>query len=153
MSEIHKEAALRRGEKRSAAIEARVRRAMVTIREEMTANSGIYPQNGGAISMNEVARRASISETTLFAPKHRELGKSVKAWVDSLKGKEVVGRMRVRRTLQERSEDWRKLFLALQDQHVGVELELQDAQVELEKVRKDLAELSEKYIALLQQMR
>jgi len=126
---------------------------MVFVQREMAANGGIYPANGGAVSMNEVARRAGISETTLFAPKQKELGKIVKAWVESLKKKEVVGRTRVRRTVFERSDDWRKLYLAVKDQHILLELELQDAQVKLEDERKKLTELTEQYDALLQQMR
>ena len=66
MSELHKEAARLRGEARSAGVEARVREAMVTIQKEMAANNGIYPENGGAVSMNEVARRAKISELSLI---------------------------------------------------------------------------------------
>ncbi len=153
MSEIHKEAARLRGEARTAGVDAKVREAMVIIQKEMAANNGIYPENGGAISMNEVARRANISETTLFSPKQKELGKNVKAWVESLKKKEVVGRMRVRRTVFERSEDWRKKYLALQDTHIATELDLQDAKVQLQDAQKSLADLNNKFEALLEQMR
>lgn len=153
MSEIHKEAARLRGEARTAGVEARVREAMVTIQKEMAANNGIYPENGGAVSMNEVARRAKISETTLFSPKQKELGKNVKAWVESLKKSEVVGRKNVQRTVFERSEDWRKKYLALQDAHVATELDIQDAMVQLQVAHKALAELKDKYDALLEQMR
>lgn len=153
MSEIHRKAARLRGEARTAEVETKVREAMVTIKNEMVANSGIYPENGGAVSMNEVARRAKISETTLFSPKQKELGKIVKAWVESLKKKEVVGRMRVRRTFYERSEDWREKYLALQDSHIATELDLQDANVQLQDAQKALAELRDKYEALLEQMR
>lgn len=153
MSEIHKEAARLRGEARTAGVEARVREAMVTIQKEMAANNGIYPQNGGAVSMNEVARRANISETTLFSPKQKELGKHVKAWVESLKKTEVVGRKNVQRTVFERSEDWRHKYLALQDAHIATELDIQDAKVQLQDAQKALAELKDKYDALLEQMR
>lgn len=153
MSNTHKEAARLRGEARTAEVEAKVREAMVTIQKEMAGNNGIYPENGGAVSMNEVARRAKISETTLFSPKQKELGKNVKAWVESLKKKEVVGRMRVRRTVFERSEDWRKKYLALQDSHIATELDLQDSKVQLQNAQQSLAELNYKYDALLEQMR
>lgn len=153
MSAIHKEAARLRGAARTAEVEAKVREAMATIQKEMAANNGIYPGNGGAVSMNEVARRAKISETTLFSPKQKELGKAVKAWIESLKKKEVVGRMRVRRTFYERSEDWRKKYLALQDAHIATELDLQDAKVQLQEAQQALAELNNKYDALLEQMR
>lgn len=153
MAEVHKQAALKRGAERSSEVEAKVREAMATIKREMAANGGIYPRHGGKVSINEVARRAGISETTLFSPKQRELGRVVKDWVESLKKTETVTRMRVRRTFQERAEDWRKLYLALKDQHILVELELQDAQVELDKARQELAEKTEQYDALLDQMR
>jgi len=153
MSDTYKEAARQRGKARTAGVEAKVRETMVTIQKEMTANKGIYPENGGAVSMNEVARRAKISETTLFSPKQKELGKHVKAWVESLKKTEVVGRKNVQRTLFERSEDWRNKYLALQDSHIASELDLQDAMVQLQDAQKALAKLKDKYDALLEQMR
>lgn len=153
MSERHKEAARLRGEARTAGVEARVREAMVTIQKEMAANKGIYPENGGAVSMNEVARRANISETTLFSPKQKELGKNVKAWVESLKKTEIVGRKNVQRTVFERSEDWRNKYLDLQDAHIATELDLQDAKVQLQYAQKTSDDLSKKYEALLEQMR
>jgi hypothetical protein len=153
MSVMHKEAARRRGEARTAEVETKVREAMVSIQKEMAANNGIYPENGGAVSMNEVARRAKISETTLFSPKQKELGKAVKAWVESLKKKEIVGRMRVRRTFYERSEDWRMKYHALQDAHIATELDLQDAKVQWQDAKHALDELKNKYDALLEQMR
>src|SRR3990167_2004968 len=153
MSNTRKEAARLRGEARTAGVEGRVREAMVTIQKEMASNNGIYPENGGAVSMNEVARRAKISETTLFSPKQKELGKNVKAWVESLKKTEIVGRKKVQRTVFERSEDWRQKYLALQDAHIATELDLQDSKVQFQNTEKALAELKYKYDALLEQMR
>jgi hypothetical protein len=153
MSDTHKEAARLRGAARTAGVEVRVREAMVTIQKEMAANNRIYPENGGAVSMNEVARRAKISETTLFSPKQKDLGKHVKAWVESLKKTEVVGRKNVQRTVFERSEDWRHKYLALQDAHIATELDLQDAKVQLQDTQKALTELKDNYEALLEQMR
>ncbi|WP_180126883.1 hypothetical protein [Rhodoferax sp. BLA1] len=153
MSDTHKEAARLRGEARTAGVEARVREAMVAIQKEMAANKGIYPENGGAVSMNEVSRRAKISETTLFSPKQKELGKNVKAWVESLKKTQIVGRKKVQRSVFERSEDWRHKYLALQDAHIATELDLQDAKVQLQDAEKALAELKHKYERMLEQMR
>lgn len=153
MSDIHKEAARLRGEARTAQVAAKVREAMTNIEKEMSDNQGIYPVNGGAVSMNEVARRAAISLTTLFSPKQKELGRVVKAWVESLKKTEVVGRKRVQRTLAERSEDWRNLFLALQDTHIATELDLHDAKVQLQDTLKSLAEMTDKHDTLCEQLR
>jgi cell shape-determining protein MreC len=80
--------------------------------------------------MNEVARRAGIHPTTFFSEAQRELGREVKAWVDSLKMGQVVGRMRVRRELAKRVEDWRTLYDSLADSHHKTELDLQQAQAE-----------------------
>lgn len=153
MTEMHKEAARLRGAARTAGVEARVREAMLDIQKEIVANKGIYPQNGGAVSMNEVARRAKISETTLFSPKQKELGQTVKAWVELLKKTEVIGRKKVQRSVFERSEDWRNKYLALQDAHIATELDLQDAKVQLQDAQRTQAEMNKKYEALLDQMR
>jgi chromosome segregation ATPase len=59
----------------------------------------------------------------------------------------------VRRTVFERSEDWRKKYIALQDTHIATELDLQDAKVQLQDAQQSLAELNNKYDALLEQMR
>lgn len=145
----YKEAAKLRGEKRSADVERRVQEAMATITAEMKANGGIYPQNGGAVSMNEVARRAGIHATTLHTAKQSELGERVKLWVDSLKKKEVVGRMRVRRTLAERAGDWKARYEALQNSHIKTELELQQAEAERDEARSDAEKLRAENAALL----
>ena len=141
MSAQVKAAAKLRGEARTAQVEVKVHEAMETIQREMKENGGIYPKNGGAVSMNEVARMANISQTTLFSPKQRTLGQTVKAWVQSLKEKEVVGRMRVQRKAHERAEDWRKRYLDMQNAFVGTELELQDARALLEQAKEDIGKL------------
>ncbi len=125
-----KEAAKARGEKRSAEVAERVRGVMAIIVQEMKANGGIYPHNGGAISMNEVARRAGIHYTTFHTQAQRELGKEVKTWIESLKKKEVVGRMRVRNGLATHLQEYRILYEGLEMSHHKTELDLQQAQAE-----------------------
>ncbi|MGB4066215.1 MAG: hypothetical protein WBK19_20500 [Azonexus sp.] len=153
MSDMHKEAAKARGEKRSAEIAQRVQEAMRTIEAEMKANKGIYPHNGGAISKNEVARRAEINPTTFFSPKQRALGESVSLWLDTLKKKEAVGRMRVRRTFVQRAEDWKTRYLALQDSHVKTELDLLQAEAERDEARAEAEKLRQDNAVLLEQLR
>lgn len=152
-SEVHKQAAIKRGQARTDAIEAKVVQAMSSINQEMVANDGIYPANGGSISLNEVARRAGINETTLFAPKQIELREKVKVWIDSLKKSKVVGRGRVQRKLSERVADWKQRFEDLTNQQIEVELELQTAQAKNEALEKEIQEVKGKYDALLEQMR
>lgn len=151
-NEVHKQAAIKRGKARTDAVEAKVVQAMKTIEHEMHANDGIYPANGGSVSMNEVSRRAGINETTLFAPKQTELRKRVKDWIDSLKESKVVGRGRVQRKLAERVADWKQRFQDLVTQQIEVELELQNAQANNEALEREIRELQSKYNALLDQM-
>lgn len=153
MSDMHKKAAKARGEKRSADIAQRVKTAMRIIETEVKENEGIYPHNGGAISKNEVARRAEINPTTLFSPKQKALGEQVSLWLDTLKKKETVGRMRVRRTFAERAEDWKTRYLALQDSHIKTELDLQQAEAERDEARAEAAKLRQDNAALLEQLR
>ena len=138
MSAQVKAAAKLRGAARTAHVELKVRDAMETILMKIKENGGLYPDNGGAVSMNEVARIANISQTTLFAPKQKALGQTVKAWVESLKKKEVVGRMRVQRTAHERAEDWHQKLIDMQNAFVATELELQDTRALLEQAKEEL---------------
>jgi hypothetical protein len=142
----HKSAALKRGQARTDAVETKVLKAMEIIKQEMAANGGIYPNNRGAVGISEVARRGGIHETTLYAPKQAQLKKKVEEWLDSLKERDAVGREKSRRKLIERVDDWRQSYNDLRDQHILVELELQDSQARLEELRA-------MYDALLEQTR
>jgi len=153
MSNRFEKAALVRGEARSSEVARKVKEAMETIMAEMKANGGIYPANGGAVSKNEVARRAGISETTLFSPKQKELGQQVTLWLDALKKKETIGRQRVRRTFVERAEDWKSRYLALQNSHIKTELDLQQAHAERDEAVEEAQRLRDEKAALLEQLR
>lgn len=137
MSERHKLAAARRGAERTAQMKLRVRQAMKDIRSDMQKNGGIYPHNGGAVSMAELARRADIDESTFYKkePANEALKKRAATWLKGLKTKETVGRMRVRKTLAERSEGWKTKYEALEQRHIRTELELQSQEAEAEKLR------------------
>lgn len=146
MSEQHKLAAIKRGIQRSAQMEQSVTDAMRTIQEDMQSNGGIYPHNGGAVSIVELARRAGISESTLYKKDNAAIKERATLWLDTLKKKETVGRMRVRKTFAERAESWEKKHKALEQRHIRTELELQSLQAEAQKLRADNA-------ALLEQLR
>lgn len=146
MSEQHRAAAVKRGAERTAQMEQRVADAMRTIVEEMQANGGIYPHNGGAVSMAELARRAGINESTFYKKDNAALKERATLWLDTLKKKETVGRMRVRKSFAQRAESWEKKYKALEQRHIRTELELQSLQAEAQKLRDDNA-------ALLEQLR
>lgn len=159
MSEQHKLAAARRGAARTAQMEKQVTESMQAIHADMQANGGIYPHNGGAVSMAELARRAGISESSFYkkAPENLALKERAALWLDTLKKKETVGRMRVKKTFSQRAEDWKKKHDALQQRHICTELELQASKAEWEKEGKELTErianLERQNAALLEQMR
>lgn len=153
MSNRFEKAALVRGEARSAEVARKVKEAMDAIMAEMKANGGIYPHNGGAVSKNEVARRAGISETTLFTDKQKELGQQVTLWLDALKKKETIGRQRVRRTFAERAEDWKKRHDDLENSHIKTELDLLHAQAERDEAVAEAKRLRDEKAALLEQLR
>lgn len=141
MSEQHKAAAIKRGAERTAQMEQNVANAMRAIVEEMQANGGIYPHNGGAVSMAELARRAEINESTLYKKDNASLKERATLWLDTLKKKGTVGRMRVRKTHAQRAESWEKKYKALELRHIRTELELQSLQAEAQKLRDDNASL------------
>ncbi len=143
MSEQHKVAAIKRGTERTTQMEQRVADAMRAIVADMQANAGIYPGNGGAVSMAELARRAGINESTLYKKGNAALKERATLWLDSLKKKETVGRMRVRKTFAARAEAWKEKYHALEQRHIRTELELQSLQAEAQELRDDNADLLE----------
>lgn len=146
MSEQHKIAAAKRGAAKTAKLHQKVDDAIRAITTEMQANGGIYPANGGAVSMAEVARRAEINEATFYKKDNAALKERVSLWLDTLKKQESVGRMRVRKTFQQRAEGWHQKYKALETRHGITELQLQQLQAEHEKLQRD-------YEALLEQVR
>ena len=146
MSEQHRIAAAKRGAAKTAKVHQKVDDAIRGIAEEMQANGGIYPHNGGAVSMAEIARRAGINEATFYKKNNAALKERASLWLDTTKKTETVGRMRVRKTYQQRAESWHEKYKALETRHGITELQFQQLQAQYE-------ELQQKYDALLEQMR
>lgn len=146
MSEQHKIAAAQRGAAKTAKLHQKVDDAIRAIIAEMQGNSGIYPHNGGSVSMAEVARRAEINEATFYKKNNMALKERITLWLDTLKKKETVGRMRVRKTFQRRAEAWHEKYKALETRHGITELQFQQLQAEHEKLQRD-------YDAVLEQVR
>jgi len=146
MSEQHRIAAAKRGAARTERTLQQVEDAIRAIAKDIGENGGIYPKNGGAVSMAELARRAGINEATFYKKGNAALKERAAQWLEALKNKETVGRARVRKTFQERAESWKEKYGALQNRHIITELQLQQLQAEYEKLQRD-------YDALLDQMR
>lgn len=146
MSDQHKIAAAKRGAAKTAKVHQQLDDAIHLISEEIKANGGIYPQNGGAVSMAEIARRAGINESTFYKKGNTAFKERASLWLETLKKKETVGRMKVRKTLRQRAESWREKYKALETRHGITELQFQQLQAQHE-------ELQRKFDALLEQMR
>lgn len=143
MSENHKLAAALRGAARTEKMALAVKEAMRAIQADMQANGGIYPENGGAVSMAELARRAGISESSFYKkePENLALKDIANLWLDSLKKKETVGRMRVKKSLAQKAEDWQQKYHSLEQRHIRTELELQSLEAQMQKLRDENAAL------------
>jgi len=150
--ELIRAKALERGQQRSAEIRSRVLAAMATIEQEMAANEGIYPHNGGAVSAAEVARRAEVHTTTFHSPKQRELGEEVRDWLEGLKKRHTISVATVKRSLAERISDWKELYEGLAQSHRDTELQLQQTEAELEQMRAQLAAVSGERDTLREQL-
>jgi len=145
MSEQHKLAAALRGAARTAQMAQTVTQAMQAIQADMQANGGIYPHNGGAVSMAELARRAAISESSFYKkePENLALKERASLWLDTLKKKETVGRMRVKKSLAQKAEDWQQKYKALEQRHIRRELEFQSLEAQMQKLRDENSTLVE----------
>ncbi len=125
---------------------------MTQIEAEMDANDGIYPQNGGAVSKAEVARRAGAHDTTFHSPKQAEFGTEVGDWVKRLKSRKAVSRGAVRRELSTRIADWKALYEGLQQSHRDTELDLQQTKSELAEMQFELQRTQQENTQLRQDL-
>lgn len=92
---------------RSDEVRVKLRAAMKKIELEIEENDGIYPLQGGRLSMSEVCRRAGVHKVTLQGPNHRDTSKvDVEAWIKRIKTTLITGRKSVRKTVTARANDW-----------------------------------------------
>lgn len=145
MTEKHRIAAALRGERRTALMAEKITRAMQEIEMAMQRNAGVYPLNGGAVSVAELARRADISESSLYKkqPANISLRLQVLAWLEKLKGQDDINRAAVKKTAMQRADEWKEKHDALMQRHIRTELELQslEAQIQvLQQLNDDLTD-------------
>lgn len=147
MAEHHKIAAIKRGSARNASLREAVDQAMRAIAEEMKGNDGIYPRNGGAVSMAELARRAGINESSLYKSQNVELKERATIWLRQLQQVETIGRKRVRRHMKEVLSDWKERFVALDSHNIVTHLRLQQLEAENLKLKEEALALREQLFA------
>lgn len=139
--ELMRDAALARGNKAAEQTFLRVRAIMTEVQQEMAGNEGIYPHNKGALSLAEIARRAGIHPFTFHKPRYQDLSEEVKLWLQALKQKTVVGRVRVRKEMGVRVQEWKELYDDLLETHRITETDLAYAQSRLDEVTKENEQL------------
>ncbi|WP_460045088.1 hypothetical protein [Pseudomonas sp. S2_H01] len=141
MTERHVTAARVRGLKRTDEIWRKIISIMSVISEELKNNDGIYPNNGGVLSKNEVARRAGIGKTTLFSAAQKELNCKVDLWLDGLKNSTLPPRSVAKGKYLQRLDAWKAKYDALENSHRKTELDLQTLEAEHEKLLSKLADM------------
>ncbi|KQQ11830.1 hypothetical protein ASF53_16850 [Methylobacterium sp. Leaf123] len=102
---------------------------------------GIYPQNAGRISLQEVLRRAGLSAAALEKPRHRELKAEVAAWVAAVTARVDRGARTIRRSVTERVDAAHDALAAYRQAAVEAELEYVEGRVEVAKLAARNAEL------------
>ena len=141
-------AGIARGTARSEQLKKDIEDAMRVIEKEMAGNGGIYSGNGGAVTLNEVSRRAKCHPTTLHKPHNEKLKELVDVWLEKLKETKPVARMQVRRALEESAQAWRRKCEALQTTEIATNLRLQQLQSELAATKSELGKAKAEVEAL-----
>lgn len=147
MAEHHKLAAAKRGAARTDAMNAAVDQAMRVILVDMKGNGGIYPHNGGAVSMAEIARRSDVNESSFYKKQNVQLKERVNLWLQQLQKAETIGRKRVRKHLKEVARDWKERYEALDSHNIVTNLKLQQLEAEKLTLKAEVESLREQLLA------
>ncbi|WP_411563652.1 hypothetical protein [Pseudomonas shirazensis] len=129
---------------------SRIAKAMSSIELEIEVNDGIYPVNGGRVSMAEVCRRAGVHKITLQGKSHKATTRvELKAWLDDLDDRLVRGSKSVRRRITDAVEDWKSRYYDLArsfNEMYAVEVVSRDAKIESALAK--IAELEKEVLSL-----
>lgn len=97
---------------RTAEFLRRIEAGKSAIEADVEKNEGIYPLNGGRLSIEEVCRRAGIHTVSLHGHLHKDTTlKELHRWLDDLLGSMAVGKKAVRKAVTQRADEWQKRFL------------------------------------------
>lgn len=133
------------GANRSQDIACRVKQAISSITNEMNTNGGVYPENGGSVTKNEIIRRAGIGKTTLFSKTQVLLNRYVDDWLLTLREDHFTKRGEIRASHAERAAAWKEKYECLATAHHLSELELQQYRAEMYELKIKYFELEELY--------
>lgn len=132
---------------------AKVREAMKDMELDIQNSEGIYPFNGGRITVAEVCRRAKISNMTLQAPSHRDSTKVVvEEWIKKLTVRLTTGAKIVRRAVTDRAEEWKRVHDEIATAYHIDHLTLVNVRAELDEAQGRIKELEGINATLLEQL-
>ena len=127
------------GKKRTEGVVERLKSAMRAIELEIDANDGLYPFNKGRVTYAEVCRRASVRNTTLLKPAHRETTHgAIEEWLTELSQNLVKGRKSIRRKVTERATVAEQNSKQTETQYHIARIELQDARRKIRELQQEL---------------
>jgi hypothetical protein len=133
---------------------AKVKGAMKQMELDIQNSEGIYPFNGGRITVAEVCRRAKISNMTLQAPSHRDSTKVVvEEWIRKLTVHLTTGAKIVRRAVTDRAEEWKRVHDEIATAYHIDHLTLVNVRADLDEAQRRIKELEELNATLLEQLK
>jgi len=117
--------------------------AMRTIQCEFERNEGIYPLNGGKITVQEVLRRAGKSSAYLEKKSEKiiQLKGEVARWVTEVNGRALRGAKTIRKAVTERITQVADDLRMLRQRYAEAELEYLETQQQLAAAQKTIEEL------------
>lgn len=96
---------------RTDAVRKRIRDAMRTIELDIEKTEGVYPFNGGRLSLKEVCRRANVHDITLMGKLHRDSTKvEIQSWLSRINESRIAGKRCIRKSVTARADSWEKLY-------------------------------------------
>lgn len=116
---------LSHAKKRTQAVVDKLHAAMRAIERDIEQHEGIYPLNGGRLSLAEVCRRADVKTVTLMGPTHKDSTKvEVDRWLEQALSAMVRGKKSVRRAVTDRATAWKEQLEKIGNQYHLAELRM-----------------------------
>lgn len=119
---------------RSGRVRISIERALKKIEQEMEEADGIYPGNGGRLSVAEVSRRAGVSSITLYGKNHRTTTLAmVRSWIGIQERTGRATRRGAKRSAAERVLEWKRRYndiAASYKRMYSIEIVQRDAKIE-----------------------
>lgn len=108
--------------------------ALERIEREMEGADGIYPGNGGRLSVAEVSRRAGVSTITLYGKNHRTTTLPlVRSWIAARERTGRITRGEAKKSAAERVLEWKRRYndiAANYKRMYSIEIVQRDAKIE-----------------------